>query len=113
MCACGIVVFYSLLAEAQDKAGETALHWYLRLRVPGHGFSRVSLLHRACLNGHEGAARLLLQQAPELLQARSVSGSTPLHLAVVNAHAACTSLLLGMGADPAAKDNRRANTRVM
>ncbi|KAL1503418.1 hypothetical protein AB1Y20_011908 [Prymnesium parvum] len=57
-----------------------------------------------CLNGHEGAVRLLLENNADIA-ARDNAGNSLLHLAAMNGHEGAVRLLLENNADTAARDN--------
>lgn len=59
-------------------------------------------LHKACLNGHEGVVRLLLDRGVDV-NTRTEIGETPLHIAARNGYGEIVQLLLDK-ADVTAKD---------
>lgn len=67
-------------------------------------------IHEAAYKGDASAVRTLLEQHPDLVNVRHADGGTPLHLAVIAAHAPVVEMLLDMGADVNAGDSRNGLT---
>ena len=57
-------------------------------------------LHEACRRGDTAAVETILSRDPDLIEARTPEGWTPLILAVHGAHKPLAETLLGRGADP-------------
>jgi nucleoside phosphorylase len=74
-----------------------------------HGGSKTDALLWAAKNGHEEAARLLLDKGANAnSRDQRRGGMTPLHLAAVQGHEAVVRLLLEKGADPTVRSSNGA-----
>jgi hypothetical protein len=69
-----------------------------------HNDSRYLPLHVACRYGRHAVVEALLQKSADP-NARTATGKTPLHFAVVSLHAGIVETLLKRGADSRVKDN--------
>jgi len=90
-----------LHAESSDAAS------LCRSQTPGVSTAGHTACHWLAAGGHVAALRWLLSlpEAAGLSCATNHGGSTPLHSAAANGHAACVEELLKAGADPAATDS--------
>jgi len=93
-CRVGSLRCVQLLAEMQGDV----------LAVTG---KRETCLHLACLGSHADVTQLILQMAPQCVDAVDFEGNTALHICAKVGSFDCATLLLRMGADASIKNTHK------